>query len=33
VVARLAAALDALVEDDRAKALRLLEALEAVLEH
>ena len=31
VVARLAAALDALVEDDRAKALRLLEALEDVL--
>jgi GAF domain-containing protein len=30
-VARLAAALDALVEDDRAKALRLVEALEAVL--
>jgi GAF domain-containing protein len=33
VVAGVAAALDALVEDDRAKALRLLEALEAVLKH
>jgi len=31
VVARLAAALDELVEGDRAKALRLLEALEDVL--
>ena len=31
VVARVAAALDELVEDDRAKALRLLEALEDVL--
>ena len=31
VVARLAAALDELVEDDRARALRLLEALEDVL--
>ena len=33
VVARLAAALDELVEGDRARALRLLEALEDVLEH
>ena len=33
VVARLAAALDELVEDDRTRALRLLEALERVLEH
>ena len=30
-VARVAAAVDALVEDDRARALRFLEALEAVL--
>jgi GAF domain-containing protein len=33
VVARLAAALDELVEDDRARAWRLLEALEEVLKH
>jgi GAF domain-containing protein len=33
VVARVAAALDELVEGDRAKALRLLEALEDVLRH
>ena len=33
VVARLAAALDELVEGDRDKALRLLEALEDVLKH
>ena len=33
VVARVAAALDELVEEDRAKALRLLEALEDVLKH
>jgi hypothetical protein len=33
VVARLAAALDELVEDDRARALRLLEALEDVLKN
>src|SRR5207249_11617163 len=33
VVARLAAALDELVEDDRARAMRLLEALEDVLKN